>query len=111
MKIKPLSTNEAWQGRRFKSRKYKAFEQEFILKLPAMELPEPPYKLTLDFGFSNKGSDVDNPAKMCIDCLQKKYRFNDNLIYQLILNKNIVAKGEEFINFKFETWNQSCYCP
>jgi len=103
--IKPLSTNEAWQGRRFKSSKYKTFEQEFIYKMPALELPDSPFKLTLDFGFSNRGADLDNPVKMSIDCLQKKYKFNDNLIYQLVINKIIVKKGDEFINYLFETWN------
>ena len=32
--IKPLSVNKAWQGKRFKTKKYKAFETELLLKLP-----------------------------------------------------------------------------
>jgi len=101
--IKPLSTNKAWQGRRFKSSDYKAFESDFIGKLPDIDIPNPPYKLVLDFGFSNRGSDLDNPAKMTIDCLQKKYKFNDNLIYKLVINKLIVNKGEEYIKFELKT--------
>ena len=29
--IKPLSVNQAWAGRRFKTPKYKAFEKEMLL--------------------------------------------------------------------------------
>ena len=40
---------------------------------------------------------------MVIDILSKKYGFNDNRIYQLFLTKQIVKKGNEFIEFSFNT--------
>lgn len=52
--IKPLSVNEAWQGRRFKTKEYKAYEQEVLLKLKPLEVPEGKLKLVLTFGFSSK---------------------------------------------------------
>lgn len=101
--IKPLSVNVAWQGKRFKTPAYKQYEHDVLLMLPSLKLPKAPYKLTLTFGFSNKASDLDNPVKLISDILQKKYSFNDKDIYQLIVNKEIVLKNNEFIKFKIET--------
>ena len=75
--IKPLSVNEAWKGKRFKTIKYSRYEKELYLLLKALKLPSAPYKVVLKFGFSSKLSDIDNPIKMTLDILQKKYKFND----------------------------------
>ena len=100
LKLKPLSTNEAWQGRRFKTPKYKSFEKEMLFILPKIKEPIPEMiRLELFFGFSNQASDIDNPAKMVIDCLQKKYKFNDKQIFELNIRKCLVKKGSEFIDF------------
>ena len=100
LNIKPLSVNEAWQGKRFKTVKYKKYEKDVLLMLPRIKLPPPPYKLYYEWGFSNKASDVDNPIKPFMDILQKKYLFNDKEIYELHLKKAIVAKGKEYIKFE-----------
>lgn len=97
--IKPLSVNECWQGKRFKTPKYKGYEKELLLKLPKIDVPDVKLKLVIVFGFSNKLSDVDNGLKPLIDILQKKYRFNDRNVYQLNVSKEIVKKGREFIGF------------
>jgi Holliday junction resolvase RusA-like endonuclease len=99
LKIKPLSVNRAWQGRRFRSKEYKAYQQEIALKLRKMTLPEPPYTLLLEFGVSNKAADYDNPIKPFQDCLQAYYGFNDSQIYEGVQRKIIVPKGEEYIKF------------
>lgn len=99
IKIKPLSVNEAWQGKRFKTPKYKAYEKECMLLLKPMKLPPPPYEIVLEWGFSNQASDIDNPEKPFIDILQKKYKFNDKNIYKLVIIKKIVPKGNEYISF------------
>lgn len=98
--IKPLSVNEAWKGRRFKTDKYTRYEQAVLLLLPKIKLPEPPFKLSLVFGFSNLASDIDNPVKNFVDCLQKKYGFNDKLITELHIRKELVRKGSEYIQFE-----------
>lgn len=103
LKFKPLSVNEAWQGRRFKTDKYKKFEKDVLYLLPKIKLPEPPYAIFYEFGFSNKLSDFDNPIKMINDILQKKYLFNDNQIYEAHIKKVIVKKGEEYIKINIET--------
>ena len=97
--IKPLSVNKAWQGRRFKTEVYKQYRKDVASMLTAIKLPEPPYELNLEFGFSSKASDLDNPVKLFQDILSTKYGFNDNQIYRLVVEKRIVKKGEEYIKF------------
>ncbi len=97
--IKPLSVNRAWKGRRFKTNFYKSYEKQVLILLPSLEVPSVKLKLSIEVGFSNKGSDLDNIAKPFIDILQKKYGFNDSKIYQLTLLKKIVSKGNEYIKF------------
>lgn len=100
--IKPLSVNKAWQGRRFKTNAYKSFEKELLLCLPSkIELPSERLSLFIEYGFSSKASDIDNPTKMVIDILSKKYGFNDNRIFFLSQEKYIVKKGDEYIRFSF----------
>lgn len=101
LNIKPLSVNEAWQGRRFKSPKYKLYENVILSFLPvSMKIPENNIKLFVEFGFSNNASDIDNCLKPFIDCLQKKYNFNDKLINELNVRKIKVSKGYEHIIFE-----------
>lgn len=98
-KIKPLSVNEAWQGKRFKTNIYKAYEQELLYTLPKLNLPKPPYKIRFEFGFSTKNADLDNPVKPLLDIMQKKYGFNDKDVFQLEIEKKIVKKKEEYFEF------------
>ena len=107
IKTKPLSVNMAWQGKRFKTVEYENYEVGVIWMLPKIELPEPPYKVNYEFGFSNKASDLDNPVKPITDILQKKYGFNDKDIYELNVKKKIVKKGSEYIKFEILTLGNS----
>lgn len=100
--IKPLSVNEAYQGKRFKTPKHKSYGKELMYKLPKIKLPEPPYKMTIEYGFSTKLADIDNPNKPFLDFLCKKYKFDDRDIYELHLFKKIVPKGKEYIKFTIE---------
>jgi Holliday junction resolvase RusA-like endonuclease len=100
VKIKPLSVNKCWQGRRFKTDEYKQYEKEVLINLKPMKIPEGDLFIQLDFGVSNMASDIDNPVKPFLDILQKKYKFDDKRITALWLSKNKVKKGSEFINFQ-----------
>ena len=100
--IKPLSVNKCWQGRRFKTKDYKSYECELLLKLKNIEICSGYLKLNITFGYSNKLSDIDNGLKPFIDILQKKYKFNDRDIYELSVKKEIVKKGYEFIKFNIQ---------
>jgi Holliday junction resolvase RusA-like endonuclease len=105
--IKMLSVNQAWQGKRFKTVKYEAYTKELLLKLKPLKLPEPPFKLVMKVGFSNKLSDIDNILKPTIDIIQKKYGINDRDIYQIDVEKVIVEKGNEFFEWDLFTKNMS----
>ena len=101
LNIKPLSVNEAWQGRRFKTDKYKKYESDLMVLLPNnLKIPNGNIRLFIEFGLSNNASDIDNCLKNFIDCLQKKYGFNDKLINELNVRKIKVAKGYEHIIFE-----------
>lgn len=100
--IKPLSVNDAWKGRRFKTDEYKNYERSILLLLKPMEIPEGKLELYLKWGFSSAGSDWDNPIKPFQDCLQKKYNFNDNRVVRAITEKVKVKKGQEFIEFEIK---------
>lgn len=95
--IKPLSVNAAWQGRRFKTPEYKAYERAILLMLRPLTIPEGELELILMFGCE---MDFDNPVKPFVDCLQKKYGFNDNRIKKATIEIFSVEKGKEFIDFE-----------
>jgi Holliday junction resolvase RusA-like endonuclease len=99
IKIKPLSVNEAWQGKRFKTRTYAKYEKDVLLLLRPMFIPAGKLIVKLTFGFSSVSADIDNPTKLILDILQKKYKFDDKRIYRLEINKEIVKKGQEFFEF------------
>lgn len=103
IKVKPMSVNDVWQGKRYKTKKYKAYEKEVYHLLPVIKIPkEGPLKVYYEFGFSSALSDYDNPIKPFQDILQFKYAFDDNRIYDATIKKVKVNKGEEYI--KFNIW-------
>lgn len=100
LKIKPLSVNEAWQGRRFKTPQYKAYEDELMLRLPPKcDIPSEGFlEAVYEFGISH-ASDFDNPIKPFQDVLQKKYGFDDHRILKATIRKKIVSKGNNYLTF------------
>lgn len=101
--IKPLSVNEAWQGKRYKTDKYKYYEKELLLLLKPMKIPEGNLQVFYEFGFSSKLSDWDNPIKCLQDILQKKFNFNDSRIFKATVTKKIVPRGKEYLKFKIKS--------
>jgi len=98
--IKPMSVNEAWQGRRFKTPKYKNYARDLSLLLPmTLSVPTGPLQVEYEFGVSNMQADYDNPIKPFQDVLQTKYGFNDSQIIEAVVRKVKVAKGQEYIKF------------
>lgn len=95
---KPLSVNQAWQGKRFKTPIYKDYEKSMLLMMPKAKVDaEEMLRVEFFFGFSNKASDLDNPVKLLMDIAQKKYGFNDKNVFEMNIRKCLVKKGEEFI--------------
>lgn len=100
--IKPLSVNKAWKGKRYKTESYKKYINDVLLFLRPFEVPEGELFIYLKFGFSSKLSDFDNPVKPFVDCLQKKYGFNDKMIKKAVIEVEHVKKGHEFIEWRIE---------
>lgn len=95
---KPLSVNQAWQGKRFKTPAYKDYEKAMLLMMPKAKMDtEEMLRVEFFFGFSNKASDLDNPVKLLMDIAQKKYGFNDKNVFEMNIRKCLVKKGQEFI--------------
>lgn len=106
--IKPLSVNEAWQGRRFKTQKYKEYERSLFYLLPKkIDIPLPPFQIYFKFGLSSSLADWDNPVKPTQDILSKKYSFNDKLIRKAIVETEIVEKGKEYLIFQIKSYSHA----
>lgn len=106
IQVKPLSVNQVWQGKRFKTKRYKSYEKELLLLLPPVQCDfKGDLKIDLTFGFSNNNSDIDNPLKPVLDILQKKYGFNDKQVKELNVKKEITKKGDEFIKLNIDEIN------
>lgn len=104
LNIKPLSINQAWQGRRYKTPKYKSFQKEMLLTLPKLKKSfKGDLSVSIKYGFSSKLSDIDNPCKIVLDCLCKKYNFDDRQIFKLYQEKEIVKKGDEYIEINIKS--------
>jgi len=102
LKIKPLSVNECWQGKRFKTKADLKYEKDLLLILSKIKMPEPPFEIHFEFGFSNIMSDWDNPVKQLQDILQKKYGFNDKDIIKAVDVKKKVKKGEDYFKISIQ---------
>lgn len=103
LEVKPLSVNQCYTGKRYKTKAYRKYAKLVSLMLPKGKLPESPYKIEFEFGFSNVLSDVDNPIKNLQDLIYKKYGFDDREVYEIRAVKKIVKKGKEYIKFKIES--------
>ena len=102
LNVKPLSVNQCWKGKRYKTDKYKGYEKTLNYLLPNKKEfdvdPKKPIIISIDIGFSNRGADLDNPIKPILDILQAKYGFNDSMIYTIVASKSITKKGDEFMH-------------
>ena len=102
LNIKALSINKAFQGRRFKTPEYNKFISNMMLLLPKLkDVPTKDIRLKIEFGYSSKLSDIDNGLKTFLDCLVKKYNFDDRYIIELFVTKKIVEKQKDYIKFEF----------
>lgn len=103
LKIKPLSLNSAYRGRRFSTPALSEFKEMIHYLCPKMVIPKGKLKVKYIFGVSSKNSDGDNLIKCLQDGLADKYGFNDKTIYKWDVEKVDVPKGKEFIEFEIST--------
>lgn len=107
LKIKAISLNQCYRGRRFKTPLLESFKKEVYYLVPKnLKIPEGKLKVTYIFGTSSKNSDGDNFIKTFQDALAEKYKFNDKKIYKWDVEKIDVLKGKEFIEFLIEPYKQ-----
>jgi len=107
IKLKALSVNKAFRGRKFKTEEYKGYEYDLNILLPKIKVPKSEkYKVFYVFGLSSKNADGDNCIKQFQDIISKKYGFNDKKIYKWDVEKVDTKKGSEFIKFKIIKWKQ-----
>ena len=79
IKIKPLSDNALWQGRRYKTNTYKDYEDEILWELPKKEMIKGPVEVNYVFHIKNFGrSDVSNFLKALNDIIGKKGYIEDD---------------------------------
>ena len=97
--IAPLSINQAFKGQRFRTTKYNKFINDVLFLLPNKKVKYERIRLDIVFGVSNSLMDIDNGLKPFIDCMVKKYDFDDRQIYELNVKKVIVKKRHEYIEF------------
>ena len=102
IKTKPLSVNEAYRGRRFATDSLTTYKNALTLALPKINVPDAFLKVFYRFGVSSRASDGDNLIKAFQDCLSEQYGFNDNKIYHWTIEKVIVPRGKEYIEFSIE---------
>jgi len=97
--IKPLSLNQAYRGRRFKTPELEAYKKFIHYKLPKIEIPKGKLFARYEFGVSSKNCDGDNLVKCFQDAIAERYGFNDKQIYKWEFQKVDVKKGMEYIAF------------
>jgi Holliday junction resolvase RusA-like endonuclease len=107
--FKPMSVNEAYNGKKVITEKYRLYKTSITNRLPRENFnfdEKKKYLIILVWGFSSKSADWDNPIKPFQDILQAKYSFDDKIIYKGIVEKFDVPKGSEFIEFYIEEYDQ-----
>ena len=73
--------------------------------MPQMTVPNPPFSVYYEFGFSSANCDLDNPIKPLQDILQKRYGFNDKDIHEMTAKRVKVKKGDEYIKYEINSLN------
>lgn len=79
--LQALSVNKAWQGRRFKTNIYKAYEREAHILFPRLPMQKGMVEVWYTFGLMKKSyaiSDVGNLEKCLSDILVKKGYIEDD---------------------------------
>ena len=97
-----------YRNKAIKQIKYIQYQNELRAQLLGVAWPFEDSDL-LEFeiiaGVSNKMADLDNVVKPLLDTYQGIFEeFNDNKVYHITLDKQIVAKGNEYLFVKVERW-------
>ena len=105
LKIKPMSVNELYRGRRYATDALLDYQKDVGLLLPEKEALRSilgqweQIEAHYTFGTS-RAKDIDGSIKAFQDILSRAYGFNDNRIYRLVVEKVPVKPGDEYIEFE-----------
>jgi len=115
--IKPISVNKCWQGQRFKSREYKAWQKEFVILL--RHTPKINGWVWVDFTFfiHNFGmADENNFLKAAFDGLVLAKVIEDDryVVGHSSIKKALCKQENEWIDIKITPVqpdkNKHCNC-
>lgn len=106
IKIKALTVNRAYQGRRFSTPELKEYKRSLGFLLPRVDVPKGKLSIRYEFGVSSPASDLDNCVKAFQDCLSEQYGFNDREIYRAEMEKKMVKKNGEYIAFEISPFKE-----
>ncbi len=96
--VKPLSVNDAWQGRRFSTPAKAQYESVMRLLLPNVAVPGPYYRIEYDFHLVHfKTTDWDNLCKVLQDCLVKKGIITDDRFIVDARVRKFPAKADKIV--------------
>lgn len=102
LKLKPVSTNSLYRGRRYKSAVARQFEQDASLLLAATvrDTTLPDGELAMNFRVgTTRRMDVDNCLKLLIDVIATHFGFDDRRVTGISIVRVPVKAGDEFISF------------
>lgn len=106
--VKPISVNSCWQGRRFATKEFKAWQAEVIRQMYELAISSKNKNLPVKWGKIHLHldillkhplqSDVDNYEKPIIDCLVKSgWIEDDRYIFKITVEK--IKWATEGFNF------------
>jgi len=102
LKLKPISVNAAFQGRRFKTSDCKRYELELWYELPQKEMIIGEVEIWFDFFLTYYGTDISNLVKVTEDILVKKgYIEDDRKVKYMHLAKH--KSGENHMTIKIKS--------
>jgi Holliday junction resolvase RusA-like endonuclease len=79
LRIKPISVNAAYQGRRFDTKAKKQFDRALALLLPKVRVDGEYYRVAYDFHLTNfGGTDQDNLVKVLQDGIVRRGIISDD---------------------------------
>jgi Holliday junction resolvase RusA-like endonuclease len=85
IEIKPLSVNQVWQGRRYKTEEYDEYIKDCLRLLPKRPIIKGFISVNLSFYLKNANRcDLDNLIKPLLDILKKRGYFQDDRYIQKI---------------------------
>lgn len=109
LNIKPLSINRMYTGARiFLTKEGQAYKKSIAWLVPkGVIVPEGKLYVRFRFHFSNASADADGPLKGTMDSIFDRLKVNDKMVYRLEIEKVLVPKGQEKIEFEILAYTQA----